>query len=411
MDRVNYEDLDPYLNVEEYNRNKNQVALAKLVPKDKRYKRKIKIKKSFYAFFFSYKKLSHSVIFVGSLVSLVIFLLLIIIPVSGIITISYPFSQNKPIQNTGQKLIEPINNIYYKSEYLWKGNTIDFSTSSNSSVSIAIVNSSLNQISQSTNQTTGSFSTSVKLNKYSQKNTTFFLFKGDTIHLQVSVQYPTTSTISGSNSLELIISNQPSYYHPIFIKNGLNNISFIAPTTDYWQFGYFNDFSGSQSFLQFEVSYNYTISSINFSKNKPIFISQTKFSNNSFQVDKNGLYTIVIFTRNQDSNISTLVNYNIVFHSGIDSIDAWKGIDPILNVIVFIIFLILLLTIILRIVYIYDNDSSKNELQHIKRQTNNYDKGTALRSYQNNVCPKCGTKNELSDKFCAICGTELKVGE
>lgn len=384
------------------------------------------IKNHFHVHFKLNKKFYKAKVFVGSFSAFVILTLFIIVPISGFINIPYPLAINQDINNSGNQNLTFNNPVVYRTEYLWKGSSIDFSGSSNKPVSYAIWNNSMNTINSTKESLQWIFSKSFYVERGNYSITSFFLFKGNSLNLGIT--YPGTGNqygIPSGNELNLEITDQQINNKSISTKNGLifvngvfpnttygfqagyNGISFVAPETGTWNLLWLNPTSDYFN-LEYQVTFNYKTSQFNLNQTNLLINNQATTTKQSYLVPQTGFYTLAIISQQNKINESTSVNYNMDFHVRQDAIDGWKSIDPIFSIIASVMFLIVVTSIF------FDIDYKKNEYasraistEPIHQNEEVSDQQEILENKSFKICPKCHLQISQSDLFCSHCGVRI----
>lgn len=385
-------------------------------------------KEHFYVHFGLKRKYYESKIFIGSFLSFIILLLIIIIPVSGFINVPYPLAVNQNINNNGNQILTENNPVVYKTEYLWKDNSIEFSGTSNKPVSYVIWNNSLNNINPSNKSSENVFSNYFNVENGNYSVTSFFLFKGDSLNLGITYPgSPSQYGIPSGSYTNLEITNQLINNETIKDINGLvyvngimpnttfgfqagyNFVSFIAPETGTWHLIWLNptfDFTS----LQYQVTYHFNFSQFNLDQSNFHIFNQTTVNKQVYTIPQTGFYTLAIISQQINSNESIPVDYNMVFHAKQDAIDGWKSIDPILDILAILIFLIMVTSIIFRLDYTRNEkelrpntNKSMNE-ESMNQNTESLVQQQDLQNGNFKLCPRCHQEIKKSDLFCSNCG-------
>ena len=327
------------------------------------------------------KRLYASPMLLGSAVLFIITLSLIIFPLLSGMPISYPAAEQNYSYSNNRAL--NFGEYIYNSTYLNAGSSISYDLASNVPITFVILNKPLINILNETKKESGIYNSNFQLNSQEAYSITPFLIKGDSINL----------TILNSQSIPFYIfehGNTTPYSKYLINASSMNEVSFIAPRTDYYNFNWISPSSLVGS-VDVTSIFQYNISLINFSNANVKLVNKQNMPENSYRVPKNGTYYFFIYTTSFQQ--SSKVLYIVTFHDKLYSSDTWKKISSTLIFIDFLAGMVILLVIYKR--------KKAIDYEYFNQEANNSDQIPQL------CCPICGEIYKISDDYCQSCGVKL----
>lgn len=385
----------------------------------------------------------HSPAFVGVGILLIFSLSLVIIPMTGIIAIPYPFLSKNNISFNANQTVE-FNDYFTKSEFLSVGNKIDYSINGDSQVSVAITNKTVNGLPIEKVKTTGSVVDSFNLSDV--YSIPLYLFKGDSINY--TFNFPTLANLLSSdgyseNAFQVTFalnifdqSNYNTWHNDYLYSNNPHSIptsalnvdpwlsnatatgSFIAPYTQNWHLVWEIEIANSlySSYIynlskpfQINLTLHYNVSSLNLTQTNLQTAKSGKITQESYEVPSSGVYTMIIYFNSKNlTTLSELYSYSIIFHQNLNSKDHWKLLETPL------IILSLFIGILLIAVYGTRKNKRYESIQlALKREKDKiyYESKYSNKSATVSIkCPSCGSIQLETDFYCDICGAKLRFG-
>ena len=340
-----------------------------------------------------FKKWYKSYLVRGCSIVILIVLLLIIIPSTGLLSIPYPISTTQNIQVSQGSTID-FNYYLTKSVYLSKGNTISYSVKGDNPFSFSIWDQSFNKFPISDNRYTGFYNDSFRVENGQFYPRVLFLHKGD------SIKYIFNTTQPLSDSFSFYITNNPDfnssssiYTSSTFTK--IVNGTFISPqSNNYYLLWNYNGKPNTLKVVSISIQYN--LSSINMSGGNLNILHTENIPQNTFIVPKSGNYRFFIFfdPYNESNHFAKWidVSLNIIFHQRLNGNDNWIHVSDFLVVI----------GIIMLIIVILDFFQHKYAMKFEKAKRLYYSDFSLTR-----VCYKCRSNIKKEETYCYQRGAKL----
>ena len=383
----------------------------------------------------------YSPVYIGGGFILLILMSLLIIPLVGIMAVPYPTSNSQDITYSSTETIN-YNEYFYESEYLAKGNTMDYTVQSNGPVSFAIWNQPFSNFPVSTTRHSGTMADSFAVNTGDNyKYESFYLYTGDSVSYNYTIQ---------NYGLDFFIADGPNfqnwnnyqsatlYNQPSSLQNpGNYSGSFIAPHNQDWYLVWYNAGS-SGSDASVSVSIAYSISSLDMTQAPVHVIDTTNVPQGTFKAPTAGTYYFFIYFDPSFSPAQSVdTSFKIVYHQELSSNQRWQQQSLILEVLAVIIILLLVIAIVQRINAKKYEKNKKTQTATGQTQGQTQGQTTIQQSVPNvnqpsNVsgsnidvyspqntqnspstdsskkrCHVCGNAYFETDVYCPTCGTKL----
>ena len=356
------------------------------------------------------KKWFKSPVLLGSSLISIFLIMLIVVPALGGISIPYPDTSTTTHSFTNHESIIS-NFLVSNSEYLSKGNAMNYFIRSDVPVSFIISTQPINLFPRM-NSITGSNPINLYLPSSTTHNYQYYLFAGDKITYSFSSDGNIHFSIFDPDN---ILNN--GYVYDGIIENGSS--TFTAPYSGFWTFSFSNFQTYSTSI---SGSLQYSISSFNISQANVYIVNITNESN-SYNVPLTGEYYFSILDSNPNSskvanlnnNSTPILTYEIDYHQNLTANERWQQLS------LFIIGLLIITSIIFitgffqrkKAILLTKNGNMANSAPTNEQESSNVinenpessGKPTMQNEHKDkNICLFCGKPISHEDSYCSSCG-------